>query len=778
MLTQVRSFCERVEQDLAGLVDDLQAETGRGGADERQAWMRSLPKLSVILAKAEIDPIHLHLGASADVSFEYRLPASSSWCDAILLGRKGSRPSTVILELKDWDLTGDLPGPRESLIEHKGSLYLHPSEQVRGYVEYCRQFHSAVIDTDAEVSGCVLFTNKGDPSVYRQAPHSDLIDDYPVFSTAESDARILPFLTAQLTEPDAEFAGKFVNGTYRQNRSFIVQVSQAIKESKATPYVLLDEQRRGFELCMQAIEEVDWSSTGTDRRVIIIEGPPGSGKSVIAANLWAELAGDQRLSGKDAGPYASAADRLTQRPTTATIMESRRTEPLKSYRGFSQSADEEPTPPLSTGGHSGGIHEMELRPSQNVVLTTTSASQKSNWEEMFAHVGTSVARGIVKSANQYNPGLSPTWVKSQREEGKSIEVAQWRENVKYFLSAKPNRSPDLGFAVSICDESHALIDPTVLGAEGVPPSGWTMHAGPQVFHIIRSSRVSIFLGDGEQSYRDNETTTRSSIVRFANELGVDNKHIVLVSLAGQQFRCGGSKAYVDWLEATLGLAAVAPHSTTSWRRTRTGGSGPFLLELVNDPQALEDALREHIHEGRTARLMATCAKKWVTKKEVNPHDLPDNKKDYHIQYARNGVARSWSKIWNYAPDGKYSLFIQPPKGSRMHDDTLCEIGCPYIVRGFDYDYLGVLWQNDLVWRDDRWVAQLENVHDTSWPRTRKAARDAKMAPSHPAVQRLVQRLARGYRILLSRAIRGVYLWVEDPETRAHLGQCLGESVNA
>jgi DUF2075 family protein len=33
-------------------------------------------------------------------------------------------------------------------------------------------------------------------------------------------------------------------------------------------------------------------------------------------------------------------------------------------------------------------------------------------------------------------------------------------------------------------------------------------------------------------------------------------------------------------------------------------------------------------------------------------------------------------------------------------------------------------------------------------------------------------LQRGYRILLSRAIHGVYLWVEDDETRRHLESLL------
>ena len=41
------------------------------------------------------------------------------------------------------------------------------------------------------------------------------------------------------------------------------------------------------------------------------------------------------------------------------------------------------------------------------------------------------------------------------------------------------------------------------------------------------------------------------------------------------------------------------------------------------------------------------------------------------------------------------------------------------------------------------------------------------------MQELRTRLARGYRILLTRAIRGVYVWCEDGETREHLAKALG-----
>lgn len=63
---------------------------------------------------------------------EYRLPASSSWCDVVLLGRNNNSPTALILELKHWDTSGDVAGPYPGVITHQGSSILHPNPQLAG----------------------------------------------------------------------------------------------------------------------------------------------------------------------------------------------------------------------------------------------------------------------------------------------------------------------------------------------------------------------------------------------------------------------------------------------------------------------------------------------------------------------------------------------------------------------------------------------------------------------------------------------------------------------
>ncbi|MBK7393984.1 MAG: hypothetical protein IPI64_11910 [Chloracidobacterium sp.] len=143
MLITVADFCVRVNSEIGPLVAELKEQTGRGGASESFAWESSLPRLAEALSAPSLQPLHLFFDRKGQLELEYRLPASGSWCDAVLLGQGPRGPAAVIVELKHWTTADDRPGPTEPLIYHMGSLVSHPSVQVGSYVEYCQRFHSS-----------------------------------------------------------------------------------------------------------------------------------------------------------------------------------------------------------------------------------------------------------------------------------------------------------------------------------------------------------------------------------------------------------------------------------------------------------------------------------------------------------------------------------------------------------------------------------------------------------------------------------------------------------
>ena len=84
-----------------------------------------------------------------------------------------------------------------------------------------------------------------------------------------------------------------------------------------------------------------------------------------------------------------------------------------------------------------------------------------------------------------------------------------------------------------------------------------------------------------------------------------------------------------------------------------------------------------------------------------------------------------------------------------HDDSGMEqVGTVYTAQGFEFDYIGVIFGNDLIFdeQNSNWRAVPENSSDTTLKRNNS---------------QLSQHLRNVYRVLLSRAHRGVYVYFMD-----------------
>ena len=100
------------------------------------------------------------------------------------------------------------------------------------------------------------------------------------------------------------------------------------------------------------------------------------------------------------------------------------------------------------------------------------------------------------------------------------------------------------------------------------------------------------------------------------------------------------------------------------------------------------------------------------------------------------------------------------------------MGCTYAVRGFDFDYVGLLWLGDLRWDGTQWLVDVDRVFETGLHSTLKSAK-RRRNPDMQAQAQIAQRVKQAYRILLTRAIKGVFVWCEDSMTATHLRECAG-----
>ena len=251
---------------------------------------------------------------------------------------------------------------------------------------------------------------------------------------------------------------------------------------------------------------------------------------------------------------------------------------------------------------------------------------------------------------------------------------------------------------------------------------------PQVEEIVSAAKVSVFFIDDQQVVRPDEVGSTTLIRDAASRWDADLVEFELEA----QFRCGGSKAFVDWVDNTLHVARTAQ---VLWE-----GDAAFDFGVVNDVRDLEAWVRSKNAGGDTARLVAGFCWPWS-----------DPSSDGTL--VSDVTIGDWSMPWNAKPDaGKLAKGI--PKSVVWATDPggIDQVGCVYTAQGFEFDYVGVIFGRDLTW----------NASEGQWQADKAASFDTVVKRSKDQFVDLVKNT---YRVLLTRGMKGCRVFFEDPSTR-------------
>jgi len=213
------------------------------------------------------------------------------------------------------------------------------------------------------------------------------------------------------------------------------------------------------------------------------------------------------------------------------------------------------------------------------------------------------------------------------------------------------------------------------------------------------------------------------------------------------------------------------------------------LEIVDYPSEVDEWLRDKKTE--SIRVLSSYSRFWSTDPKSKDSDRildPMHSKDVKYDFVLNDKdGKLYEKYWNYG--GKYTAFVQGVERTKMHEDPLSEVGCPYVVRGFDYNYIGILWLEDLLWRNGNWIVDIRHNFETGTKNVKSAAikelekywkikgyKKWNMPyftiPNLPACDMLRETVFQAYRILLTRGIRGTVIYIKDKETREYVKSLL------
>lgn len=279
-----------------------------------------------------------------------------------------------------------------------------------------------------------------------------------------------------------------------------------------------------------------------------------------------------------------------------------------------------------------------------------------------------------------------------------------------FIDTEPNT-----FDALIVDEAHRLNE----------KSGLYGNLGEnQIKELIESAKCSIFFIDEDQRVTLSDIGSKQAIRAFAKAKGAVVEEYVLSS----QFRCSGSDGYMAWLDDVLGIRSTA---------NPTLNTSEYEFKVFDSPQALHAAIDEKNH-GNKARVVAGYCWPWLSKKDSNSADI---------------VIGDYKRQWNLDQDG--SLWI-------IAENSIEQVGCIHTCQGLEVDYIGVIIGPDLVVRDGKVVISPDerDKHDKSirgWK---------KMMKEQPALAKKETDLIikNTYRTLMTRGMKGCYLYCTDKET--------------
>ena len=258
------------------------AKTGkRVGRSEMASWRGSLGYMAKVLRDEKLPD-------DAGLAIELHLPQSSKRIDFTLTGQgEAGEKNAVLIELKQWS-TSKLSDKDAIVVTALGkgmNETVHPSYQAWSYASLLEGFNEAVYDRSIALRPCAYLHNYVRDGIIDAPHYQPYIDKAPLFLKGKDELEQLRAFIRQYIQSGDNKAVLYelVNGRIRPSKALADSLTGLLKGKPE--FVLIDDQKEVYEAALTAAK----SSSAERPRVLIIEGGPGTGKTVLALNLLVEL---------------------------------------------------------------------------------------------------------------------------------------------------------------------------------------------------------------------------------------------------------------------------------------------------------------------------------------------------------------------------------------------------------------------------------------------------------------------------------------------------------
>lgn len=252
----------------------------------------SLPKLAYIFSANYIDQ-------DVQCCIEYRIRQSGGYrIDFMLSGYDDeNNKNVVVIELKRWSRDN------VSLIPYSNNVYAyvaknvgyketaHPSFQSYNYCDLMNLFYDEVNSGKIKLYPCSYLHNyeEKEPAILCDKRFEKLLDLSPLFAKKDNE-KLLNFVKKYIKKPDNREIFEILNNSQIVPTSDLQNnVKKIFLDSKN--FKLFGNQNIAYEAICGALKE---SLLTNDKKVFIIKGGPGTGKSIIALKLMARVIHDMK----------------------------------------------------------------------------------------------------------------------------------------------------------------------------------------------------------------------------------------------------------------------------------------------------------------------------------------------------------------------------------------------------------------------------------------------------------------------------------------------------
>lgn len=289
--TKAQFIADANKGDIAEKVEKLFWAKGifHNNDRERCSWENSLLAMARVLDSTEFSD-------DLQIAVEYQIPQTSKRVDLIISGKddKGNN-NLIIVELKQWTEAGKTsrPGIVTAFTGGQVRAVAHPSYQAYSYAKTLENFNTTIQDQHIGVLPCAYLHNyklsKRDEIA--SVLYQDVIELAPVYIKSEENKFRKYIQKFVKNPPQVNLMEQIDHGTIRPSKALQDALGSMLKGNEE--FIMIDEQKVAYETVLKLIEHAVQKD---QKYTVIIEGGPGTGKSVVAVRLLVELVSNRKLN--------------------------------------------------------------------------------------------------------------------------------------------------------------------------------------------------------------------------------------------------------------------------------------------------------------------------------------------------------------------------------------------------------------------------------------------------------------------------------------------------